>query len=421
MREAGKPTLCIVNTGTSLGDDTVTGVVLDEAKELSRVFSRVVVVLFGGGRRATDLREIDGVWVREVWVPNGLRGLSRPLRIWLESPLLFVALLRLQHAMPSVVLRSADTIVAGVPVIMVSRLLGIPAYTVLAGSAKETAMLKANAAPPIASVVGGLVSLAERIVLRTSSGTLAMNRALARRATACGAKVVSITPGYVSQDMLSGPANAMPSGTSGGPVTVKFIGRLEREKGVLDLLDAADTLRSEGVTDFHLEYVGAGSESNRLESEIQRRGLEALVTLRGPVPHSLIRQVLAQTDILVLPSYTEGSPVAVLEAMLARVPVIATAVGSLQEEMRDGVDLLFVQPGNSRLLANTMERLISQPSTRARLAEEGLKTAGRIARSYVPIHRDFVNRIAGRNAGAESFSQTRDGDELEDEGTDGVG
>jgi glycosyltransferase involved in cell wall biosynthesis len=159
-----------------------------------------------------------------------------------------------------------------------------------------------------------------------------------------------------------------------GPLTIACVANLIAYKGHADLLAAAALLREAGHADWRLLLIGEGPERAALEAQVEELGLGAHVELRGTCTD--VPAVLAEADLSVLPSLTEGMPNAVLESMAAGVPVVATAVGSVPELLGDGVGAL-VAPGDRAGLAAALGEMIGSPKLRARHATAGWERARR--------------------------------------------
>ena len=115
--------------------------------------------------------------------------------------------------------------------------------------------------------------------------------------------------------------------------------------------------------------VGEGPDRPRLEEEIEALGLSGRVRLAGE--RRDVPELLAAADVFVLPSASEGLPVSVLEAMAAGLPVIASRVGGVPEQVSDGETGLLVEPGDPSDLTAALDRLIADPSLRRRLGAAG--------------------------------------------------
>mgnify|MGYP000554331985 CR=1 FL=1 len=145
-----------------------------------------------------------------------------------------------------------------------------------------------------------------------------------------------------------------------------FVGRLADGKGLFDLLEAVDRLR----TDRSLEVliVGEGDLESDLEATIRERGLEGTVSLLGY--REDIPALLASSDSLVLPSYREGTPRVITEARAAGVPVVSTNIAGIPEQIRDGETGFLVTPGDVDALVERLSRLLDDDALRMSMAEQ---------------------------------------------------
>jgi glycosyltransferase involved in cell wall biosynthesis len=112
-----------------------------------------------------------------------------------------------------------------------------------------------------------------------------------------------------------------------------------------------------------------GAFQAELEREAERLGVRERVLFTGHRDDA--RALLAEADVVALPSWTEGLPLAVLEAMTQARPVVATLVGGTAEVVVDGETGLLVPPRDPEALAQAIERLLADPTLRRRLGEAG--------------------------------------------------
>jgi len=150
------------------------------------------------------------------------------------------------------------------------------------------------------------------------------------------------------------------------------VGRLSKEKDHVTLLAAmaglADMVGQDKVGErFALVIVGDGPERGRIEQEIARLELSGSVTLAGQQDSA--ERYYAIADIAVLPSVTEGSSNALLEAMATGVPVVATAVGGTPEIVKNEESALLVKPGDAKEMGAAIWRLSTDAELGRRLAE----------------------------------------------------
>ena len=159
------------------------------------------------------------------------------------------------------------------------------------------------------------------------------------------------------------------------PFRVCCVGRLAPEKGQEYLLQALATLRRNGYI-VRCAFVGAGDDQRRLERLSASLGLTG-VAFHGGLGSDGVRQVLADSDVMVLPSVrlpsgrTEGLPVALMEAMSMAVPVVASRVAGVPELVRDGETGLLVDPGSGLQLTEAITRLMDDEAFARRIGEAG--------------------------------------------------
>lgn len=188
----------------------------------------------------------------------------------------------------------------------------------------------------------------------------------------CGVGDPAASGGGVGE--VGAPAPTEDVGQVGGrPVELLFVGRLDQVKGVLVLFDAVAGLVAEG-RDVRLTLVGDGPQRADLERRTKELGLGARVEFAGYRSQAEVQEHLAAADVFVLPSFAEGVPVSLMEAMARATPVVATNVGGVTELVRDGVNGLVVAPGDVDALAAAIARLESDASLRAAMGADGERT-----------------------------------------------
>jgi glycosyltransferase involved in cell wall biosynthesis len=149
--------------------------------------------------------------------------------------------------------------------------------------------------------------------------------------------------------------------------SVLFLGALHRDKGVLDLVKAMPlVLRS--VPQARFVLAGSGDAAS-IASLARSLGVEHALSLPGWVNGKGKEDLLRHSDVFVLPSYYEGLPVGMLEAMAWGVPVIASRVGGIPDVIEDRVNGLLVRPADAEALGQAIVALLTNDALRARLRE----------------------------------------------------
>lgn len=155
---------------------------------------------------------------------------------------------------------------------------------------------------------------------------------------------------------------------------VGYLGRLSSEKGLAFLVEAASGLRRHGAN-LKLVFVGDGPERQFLKQQVENLGLEKDVLFVGFQEE--VERWISVFDVFVLPSTTEGTPLALLEAMALGVPVIATAVGGIPKVVSDRINGLLVPPGDQVALRRSILQLIEDAELRSCLVMEAKTTIRR--------------------------------------------
>jgi glycosyltransferase involved in cell wall biosynthesis len=157
-----------------------------------------------------------------------------------------------------------------------------------------------------------------------------------------------------------------------GPPLLMFIGRHMPNKGPQVFIEALGRLRDEGVA-YRAELLSSGPMRERLERRTQALNLRERVTFRGHVAD--VADEMRRADIIVRPSFSEGMPLSLLEAMATRVSLVVSDVPGNNDLIRDGENGLLFAPGRLDELVAKMKRLIDSPELRASLADVAWKDA----------------------------------------------
>lgn len=147
--------------------------------------------------------------------------------------------------------------------------------------------------------------------------------------------------------------------------TMLSLGRLGKNKGTYDLLEAIQDL-SVQYPSLHAQLGGDG-EVDKVMARAEELGVSNRVELLGWVRGQDKEHCLASAMVYVLPSYNEGLPMSVLEAMAAGLPVLTTPVGGIPEAVTDGVEGFLVEPGDVSAIADRLNRLLSEPGLAERM------------------------------------------------------
>jgi len=225
---------------------------------------------------------------------------------------------------------------------VIARIRGIRVVWSLRSEIRSRGRLKAN-------IMRKMLRGADVLLCQTDSAVRDLHQVLRSRD-----KQIFCVPNWI--DCASYPVKM----SAPDVVTFIFMGWYELEKGVRELTWAAHAIAKEGVP-FRLIMAGGGSHFNWIMNAVKELRLEAHVSVHGWVSGQTKAALLAAADVLVLPSYTEGLPNAILEGMASGMAVIASPVGGIPTLIEPSANGLLVPPGDVSALAAAMKRLALSP------------------------------------------------------------
>jgi colanic acid/amylovoran biosynthesis glycosyltransferase len=155
-----------------------------------------------------------------------------------------------------------------------------------------------------------------------------------------------------------------------GPLRVLTVGRQVQIKAQAMLLYALADLRERGL-DVAVTMIGDGPKHDDLRRIAAELGVSEHVTLTGAIGQDEIRDYYRRADVFCLPSFAEGVPVVLMEAMAMELPVIATRIMGVPELVDHGVSGLVVPPAREDLLADAIEALLRDPERRRDMGRAG--------------------------------------------------
>jgi glycosyltransferase involved in cell wall biosynthesis len=155
---------------------------------------------------------------------------------------------------------------------------------------------------------------------------------------------------------------------------VTFVGHLIRRKGIHDLLNAF-SLVTVKLPKAHLLIVGDGPERDNLEALSSRMGIRKRVIFAGLVRNEEIPSYYSITDVMAFPSYAEGLPNAVVEAIACGVPVVATNVGGIPEIITPSINGFLVEVGDIKNLSSNIIKMLTDEVLKKRMGRESRRIA----------------------------------------------
>jgi glycosyltransferase involved in cell wall biosynthesis len=152
-----------------------------------------------------------------------------------------------------------------------------------------------------------------------------------------------------------------------------FSGTWIERKGIRQLIEAFSVL-AERYHELQLGLLGAGAPAETVLADFPA-SLHSRIVVFPPLSHAECAEVLLDYDLFLLPSFFEGTPLALIEAMCTGIPVITTATCGMKDVVQDGENGLLISPGNSEQLVRSAEIIMTDSHLRRRLGKQGARDA----------------------------------------------
>lgn len=167
-----------------------------------------------------------------------------------------------------------------------------------------------------------------------------------------------------------------------GYFTLLFLGLLGKNKGIYDLLECIRDHKVEFQGKLKL-YIGGNGEIEHVKQLIKEYGIADIVIFEGWVSGDKKIELLNKSDAYILPSYKEGLPISILEAMSYEMPIISTPVGGIPEIVSNGENGYLVEPGNKEDIYKAIISLLNNTDLRNRMGKGSLSRVGEHLPEYV--------------------------------------
>ena len=176
---------------------------------------------------------------------------------------------------------------------------------------------------------------------------------------------LKVIPNWISVDSYYSNKSKINS-----PLKILFLGWITKNKGIYDLISAVKEIKDK---DFILEIGGNGDEFENLKIIIKKAQLNNKIKLLNWVYGEEKKQLLSQADIFVLPSYKEGMPNSLIEAMSSNTAVISTNVGGIPDLIKSGVNGILIEPGDVLALKNAISFYLDNTVKASVFAQKALE------------------------------------------------
>lgn len=181
-------------------------------------------------------------------------------------------------------------------------------------------------------------------------------------------KRVEVIPNIINQPTV----NKAKVDSKNEKVKFLFLGNISHNKGIFDLINLIISKKESFNNKFEL-LIGGDGEINQLNNLIRINELYNVVKFIGWISGEEKNTIFNQTDVFILPSYNEGVPISILEAMSYGIPIISTTVGGIPEIITNGENGFLITPGSQEEIYHSIQTLIQSEKLRISMGQNNIK------------------------------------------------
>lgn len=302
---------------------------------------------------------------------------------------LYFFLLKLSKIINIDIFRMENTLLAGPSIFLFAKMKKIPLVIWLGGFERKALFIKYRK-NIFTLLLSKLIFLYELTILKSANFVFPVTKELFELTEKRNINNKFLSPNYVDLAKFKGQ-QSREIDKSNKKIKLLFVGRFEEEKG-LRLLIKSFKILQEKYDNIELTMAGDGTLREWIEDFIKKYNIKN-VNLLGMVHHDKLPNIYNSADIFILPSYTEGSPASLIEAMSCGTASIATAVGDSQKIIKNEYNGILIPPGNIKKLIEGIQLLIDNKDLFNRVRKNGRPSIIKYTKSFYKIHRFVFEKV----------------------------
>ena len=389
MDTLSKSTILYVNQVRQESFDKLIGKGFSEAFSWRTNFHKIVFICYSSSGKPLYKKLYGNCFLIGIPFNLSLSPLKSFINIGKNYLKLFIYLFRITRSFKIDIIRMENLLLSGPSVYLISKLKKIP-YVIWLGGFERKSLFFKYQTNIFTWLLSKLIVLLEKIILKNANFVFPVTDELMNLTKTRSVENSILSPNYVDLSKfreIQLKNNKIPK----KEFNVMYVGRFEEEKGIKPLLNAIKIL-SEEVDDFKFSLVGDGSLKGWMEEFIRKNKLKN-VNFLGIFSHEEMPKLYNQADIFVLPSFTEGSPASLIEAMSCGTASIATSVGLCKRFIKNGENGILIPPGDPYKISEAIKKLMVNEDLLKRFQQNSRKTILKYTRNYAKIHKYVYEKI----------------------------
>lgn len=375
--------LLVVNQSRIENELKLIGKQFAEVISWSEYLNKVIIICYSASNKYIYRKIHHNVYLIGIPFDLSINPIKSVYNLGKNYFSLLLFLFRLTNIIKINILGTENIIISGPVIFLMSKLRKIPYIVWLVGNERKALFLKYKKTI-ITKLIDKLIFIFEILILKNSSFNLYYSNELMESGVNRNLKNGIVTPNFVDLYKFNDchSSNISYDNTC---IKILFVGRLSEEKGIKVLLKSIKYLKSK-VENIEFLIVGDGYLKNWIESFIKKHKLDN-IKLLGTFSHDKMPNVYNSAEIFILPSYTEGSPASLIEAMSCGCACISTEVGECKNIIQNDKNGILIPPGDPRIISKTIMKLIIDKEKIELFRINGRKTILDYERNYQKIHK----------------------------------
>ncbi|MFX1445363.1 MAG: glycosyltransferase family 4 protein [Promethearchaeota archaeon] len=389
MEVLRKSTILYVNQVRQENFEKLIGKGTSEALSWREYFKQVIFVCYSSTNHYLYRKLYQNCYL--IGIPFNLSSsiIKSIFKIGQNYVNLYLFLIQLTKKTQIDIIRIENLLLSGLPVYLVSKKRNIPYIMWLGGFERKSLLIKYQK-NIFTWILSKLVILFEKIILKNANFVFPVTEELMELAEKRNVSNKYLSPNFVDLTKFKDLKIKDKSHIS-EKLKILYVGRFEEEKGIKVLLNAIKLISKEN-DNIEFSLVGDGSLKTWIKNFIKVNKLRN-VKLPGLYSHEEMPQIYNKADIFILPSYTEGSPASLIEAMSCGIPSIATAVGLSNIFIKNGENGILIPPGDPVKISEAIKTLADNKNLMEKCSQKGRDTILTYTKNYSKIHKNIYKKI----------------------------
>jgi len=391
MDNLEKSTILYVNQVRQDNFDILIGKGFSEAFSWRNYFKRIVFVCYSTTNEYLFKKKYSNCYLIGIPFKLSTNSMKSLINLGKNYFKLYYILHGLKKVTKIDIIRMENLLLSGPPIYLFSRVKKIPYVIWLGGNEREALYIKYNK-NLFTWFLSKLIIVFEILILKNSNFVFPVTDDLYNLTIKRNVNNKILSPNFVD---LSKFVDLKKDIDSRKKITVLYVGRFEEEKGIKILLNA---IKSLSEIDKKVEFlmVGDGSLNKWIQDFILNKNVKN-VKLLGKFDHEEMPKIYSLADIFILPSYTEGSPAALLEAMSCGLACIATEVGECKKIIINNQNGLLIPPADADLLSSAIKSLVNDKELLKKFSKNARIFVLDYIKNYKKIHKYVYEQLLKNN------------------------